>query len=90
MEVLCNHKSYGAMRCSCWAGYICGVFFFLGPCLATLPLPFLFLPSDGVLLFCVRGFLAGGGGVSSESGWVRLGCLRVRKPYVSRPNLDRY
>ena len=25
----------------------------------------------------MRGFVAGGGGVSSESGWVRLGCLRV-------------
>ncbi len=60
-----------------WAGYICGVFFFLGPCLATLSLPLLFLPSDGALLCFVRDFVAGGGGVSSESGWVRLGCLRV-------------
>ena len=25
----------------------------------------------------MRDFLAGGGGVDSESGWVRLGCLRV-------------
>ena len=25
----------------------------------------------------MRDFVAGGGGVSSESGWVRLGCLRV-------------
>ena len=56
---------------------ICGVFFFLGPCLATLSLPFLFLPTDGAWRFCLGDFLAGGGGDISESGWVRLGCLLV-------------
>ena len=54
-----------------WAGYICGVFFFLGPGLATLLLPlFLLCPTGGSVLGL--GILAGGGGFNSESGWVRF------------------
>ena len=54
---------------------MCGVFFFLGPGLATLLLPFFFLPKVGDVLFWVWGILVGGGRVNPESGWVRLGRL---------------
>ena len=52
---------------------LCGVFFFLVLGLATLLLPLLFLPKDGVVLVCLAIRLAVGGGEGAESGLGRFG-----------------
>ena len=69
-----------------WVGYICGVFFFLGPGLATLLHPLLLLfPTEGSVLGV--GIFAGGGGFTSESGWERFDCGRFvscDRPVASR------